>query len=95
MIAKKRGRVLLVVAVVVVAPCLGWGSGFALFEVGGRAGGMAGAMTAVADDQSALFWNPAGMAFQTDDGIKLMFGTTLLTPEQSFTGMSPLSLIHI
>ena len=44
-------------------PSVSWSSGFALFEVGGRAGAMSGAMTAVADDPSALFWNPAGMAF--------------------------------
>jgi hypothetical protein len=41
-IAKNRGRVLLVAAMVLVAPALGWGSGFALFEVGGRQAGMAG-----------------------------------------------------
>ncbi len=89
MIAKNRGRVLLVAAMVLVAPALGWGSGFALFEVGGRSGGMAGVMTAVGDDLSTLFWNPAGMAFQTDDGIQLMFGVTLIQPEQDFVGMSP------
>ena len=89
MIAKNRGRVLLVAAMVLVAPALGWASGFALFEVGGRSGGMAGVMTAVGDDLSTLFWNPAGMAFQTDDGIQLMFGVTLIQPEQDFVGMSP------
>jgi long-chain fatty acid transport protein len=88
-IAKNRGRVLLVAAVVLTAPVLGWGSGFALFEVGGRQGGMAGAMVAVGDDLSTLFWNPAGMAFQTDEGIQLMVGTTLIQPEQMFSGMSP------
>ena len=35
---------------------------------------MAGTMVAVGDDLSTLFWNPAGMAFQTDEGIQLMFG---------------------
>ena len=35
MIAKNRGRVLLVAAMVLVVPALSWGSGFALFEVGG------------------------------------------------------------
>jgi len=89
MIAKNHRHALLVAAVLLIMPSLTWGSGFALFEVGGRAGAMAGAMTAVADDPSALFWNPAGMAFQTDDGIKLMFGTSLIAPEQDFTGMSP------
>jgi long-chain fatty acid transport protein len=88
-IAKNRGRVLLVAAIVLVAPTLGWGSGFALFEVGGRSGGMAGTIVAVGDDLSTLFWNPAGMAFQTDEGVQLMFGTTLIQPEQTVHGLSP------
>jgi long-chain fatty acid transport protein len=88
-IAKNRGRVLLVTAMVLVAPVLGWGAGFALFEVGGRSGGMAGTMTAVGDDLSTLFWNPAGMAFQTNEGTQLMFGTVLIWPEQTVYGSSP------
>jgi long-chain fatty acid transport protein len=88
-IAKNRGRVLLVAAMVLAVPALGWSSGFALFEVGGRSGGMAGTMVAVGDDLSTLFWNPAGLAFQTDEGIQFMFGTTLIQPEQTFTGESP------
>jgi long-chain fatty acid transport protein len=88
-IAKNRGHVVLVAAMLLVAPGLVWGSGFALFEVGGRSGGMAGTMVAVGDDLSTLFWNPAGLAFQTDEGIQLMFGTTLIQPEQEFYGQSP------
>jgi long-chain fatty acid transport protein len=88
-IAKNRGRVLLVVAMVLAVPTLSWGSGFALFEVGGRTGGMAGTMVAMGDDLSTLFWNPAGMAFQTDEGTQLMFGATVIKPEQTFYGMSP------
>ena len=89
MIAKNRGRVLLVAVMVLVAPALSWGAGFALFEVGGRSGGMAGTMTAVGDDLSTLFWNPAGMAFQTDEGTQIMFGATLIWPEQTVYGESP------
>ena len=89
MIATNRRQILVVAAVLLIAPSLTWGSGFALFEVGGRSGGMAGTMTAVGDDLSTLFWNPAGMAFQTDEGIQLMFGTTLIQPEQTFYGESP------
>jgi long-chain fatty acid transport protein len=88
-IAKNRGHVVLVAAMLLVAPGLVWGSGFALFEVGGRQAGMAGTMVAVGDDPSTLFWNPAGMAFQTDEGVQVMFGVTLIWPEQTFTGSSP------
>jgi long-chain fatty acid transport protein len=41
-----------------------FGSAFAINEGGTRAQGMAGAFTAIADDGSAIFFNPAGMAFQ-------------------------------
>ncbi len=89
MITLHRKRILVAAAVLLLAPSLTWGSGFALFEVGGRQGGMAGAMVAVGDDLSTLFWNPAGAAFQTDEGIQLMLGTTLIQPEQTFNGASP------
>ncbi|MGD9252372.1 MAG: outer membrane protein transport protein [Holophagae bacterium] len=89
MIATNRGAAFLLVAVLVAAPSLSFGSGFALFEHGNRGMAMAGAMTAVADDPSALFWNPGGMAFQTDKGIQLMLGVTFISPTQTFYGESP------
>ena len=39
--------------------------------IGARAIGMSGAFTAVADDASAVFWNPAGLAQLTDNQIFL------------------------
>ena len=89
MIRLHRKRILVAAAFLVLAPALSWGSGFALFEVGGRAGGMAGTMVAVGDDLSTLFWNPAGMAFQTNEGVQLMIGTTLIWPKETFMGSSP------
>lgn len=89
MIAVNRRRMLLVTAALIAVPALSWGSGFALFEVGGRQAGMAGTMVGLGDDPSTLFWNPAGMAFQTNDGVQLMFGTTLIWPQQTFYGESP------
>jgi hypothetical protein len=42
----------------------GGGTGLAFLKVGvgGRAGGLGGAYTAVADEASATFWNPAGLS---------------------------------
>ena len=82
-------KMLAVAAVLVLAPSLGFGAGFALFEAGNRGLGMAGALTAVADDPSAMFWNSAGLAFQNDKGVQLVFGTTLIAPEQTFYGSDP------
>lgn len=39
------------------------GGGFAAFDQGARGAGLAGAFVAQADDASAVFYNPAGMAF--------------------------------
>ncbi len=46
-----------------------FGSAFAIRELGVRAQGMGGAFTAVANDASAIFFNPAGIAFQ--EGMQL------------------------
>ena len=53
-------------------------AGFLAIEEGARATGMGGAFTAVADDATAVFWNPAGLAFM--DGFKLTgMGTRLFS----------------
>lgn len=75
--------------VLALLPSLAWGAGFALFEAGNKALGMGGAFTAVADDPSAMFWNPAGMAFQIDEGRQVMAGVIFITPSQDFTGAAP------
>jgi len=43
------------------------GAQFLKIGYGARAAGMGGAFTAVADDGSAIFWNPAGIARLTDN----------------------------
>ena len=48
-----------------------WASGFSILELGARASGMGGAFAAVADDGSALFYNPAGIAFQRGTRIQM------------------------
>ncbi|MBS1859156.1 MAG: outer membrane protein transport protein [Acidobacteria bacterium] len=41
-----------------------WPAAFTIMELGARATGMGGAFVAVASDGSALYYNPAGIAFQ-------------------------------
>jgi len=76
-------------AVLLLIPAMSYGAGFALFETGARSFGMGGAFAAVADDPAAMFWNPAGLAFQTDKGYQVMVGATLISPEQDFYGQDP------
>lgn len=50
--------------------------------VGERAAGLAGAFTAVSDDPSGIFYNPAGLAFITDDYISLSGNAINVTQEE-------------
>ncbi|MBU4494984.1 MAG: outer membrane protein transport protein [Acidobacteria bacterium] len=74
-------------------------SGFALYELGGRASALAGAFTARADDASAVYYNPAGIAFL--DGIRIKANilysplkTTALSPGTQLTFTSDLAQIQ-
>ena len=51
---------LLLIPVAAVA----WGSAFSIAEQGAKARGMGTAFTSIADDGSAMHYNPAGIAFQ-------------------------------
>jgi long-chain fatty acid transport protein len=69
---QRRGRVvrvMLFVALVVVAAGPIHAAGFSIFEQGTKAMGMAGAFTAQADDPSLLFHNAGGLAFVTERQI--------------------------
>jgi long-chain fatty acid transport protein len=60
------------------------GSGFLIPEQGAKASAMAGAFAATADDPSAIFYNPAGIAQQRE--IAALAGTTLINFTNEFTG---------
>jgi long-chain fatty acid transport protein len=62
-------------------------AGFALFEHGGKGMGFAGAFTAQASDPSAIFHNPAGIAFLRRKQIYL--GGTAVMPTWEFAGANP------
>ncbi len=50
---------------------------FLLITPGARANGMGEAFVAIADDATATYWNPAGLAFQTNREISLMHSNWL------------------
>lgn len=61
-----------------------FGAGFSIFEQGAKASGMAGAFAATADDPSAIFYNPAGIAQQRE--MSVLAGATFINFTSEFTG---------
>lgn len=82
-----RTRLALAAAGLVLAAAPAFGAGFGIFEQGSKAMGMAGAFTAQADDPSALFHNPGGLAFQKERDFAV--GFTWITGEGTFDGAAP------
>ncbi len=76
----------LVAGLVLAGPA--FGAGFGIFEQGSKAMGMAGAFTAQADDPSAIFHNPAGIAFQKKRDFALGF-TWIRGIDATFDGAAP------
>lgn len=65
-------RWLVLLPVVVGASAVScYGSAFSVAELGARAAGMGTAFIGVADDGSALFYNPAGIAFQPGKHLEM------------------------
>ncbi len=64
-----------------------WASGFQINEHGSKAMGMGGAFVALANDPSAIYFNPSGITQLY--GTQLLFGSTLILPSSTFRGPSP------
>jgi long-chain fatty acid transport protein len=77
----------LAAAAACLAPAPLQAAGFAIFEQGARGMGFAGAYTAQASDPSAIFHNPAGIAFLK--GRQIYLGGTGVRPTTDFTGAEP------
>lgn len=77
---------LLSIAMILTASQL-FASGFQINENGARAMAMGGAFTALANDPSALYFNPAGITQL--EGTHFMGGATLIQPSSSFRGPAP------
>jgi long-chain fatty acid transport protein len=67
--------------------CIALGGGYQLNEQGARAVGMGGAFVATASDASAVYYNPAGLAFQK--GINVLIGGNLIIPATKFKSTVP------
>ena len=65
------------VAVLLAQANIGSGAGFLIYEHGAAAMAMAGAFVSIANDPSAIWHNPAGIAFLK--GTHVSVGTTLIT----------------
>jgi len=75
------------VAVVLLVQAFSFGAGFALFEHGARGVAMAGAFGATADDPTALYYNPAGIAFL--EGTQAAGGAYFIALASDFNGTDP------
>jgi len=73
-------------ACLLLAPASTFGAGFALFEHGARAVALGGAFGATADDPTALYFNPAGIAFQQ---AGYAAGVYFITESSTFDGANP------
>ncbi len=62
-------------------------SGFQINEHGARAMALGGAFTGLANDPSAVYFNPAGITQL--NGTHVMGGVTLIIPKSTFRGPSP------
>lgn len=77
-------RLIVLTTLACLASTAAFGAGFSIFEQGAKASGMAGAFAATADDPSAVFYNPAGLAQQRE--LNVLAGATFINFTNEFTG---------
>jgi len=82
----KIHHLLIVLCLATMASSL-FAGGFALSGVGSRATAMGGAFRGLADDSSAMFWNPAGLAFMDENSVSL--GGTFIMPSAKWENNGP------
>lgn len=75
-------RTIAVLVVLMVCGSIVFAGGYQINEHGARSLAMGGAFAAQASDGAAIFFNPAGLAFQK--GFKVYLGTTLIMPSGTF-----------
>ena len=80
-------RYSMMVMLLIMAQVSAFAGGFQLNEHGSRAMAQGGAWAARAYDGSAIFFNPAGLAFQK--GTSIYLGSTIIMPTATFFGPLP------
>ena len=63
-------------------PLAAYSGGYSIPEQGSKAAGLAGAFTGLANDPSAIYFNPAGISFIS--GMNIMLGSTFVTPSSQY-----------
>ena len=81
----KKTVILLVLLILVSSSGFLKDSGFMPFEISARAAAIGGAFIALADDATAVFYNPAGLAFSTG----IMLRTNIYYPKTTLTAGYP------
>ena len=82
-----RKMLVSITTILVVMASTLFSGGFQINEHSARAMSMAGAFTGLADDASALYFNPA--AITNLEGSQVMAGATLIIPTATFRGIAP------
>jgi len=77
----KMSKIFVAMALMALVSTTAWANGLSLNSVGARAFGMGGAYVGLADDASAIYWNPAGLAGQ-QNGFNLF--TTDVMPAATY-----------
>jgi long-chain fatty acid transport protein len=81
----KKSAVFFLVLFTVLNPCSIKASGFGPFELSARAAALGGAFAALADDASAVYYNPAGLAFSSGTMVR----TNIYYPRVALTAEYP------
>jgi len=84
-------KFLTLVVFLVLASSLALANGLNLNGFGARAAAMGGAFVGLADDFTAVFWNPAGLAFQGDATFGLAGDAIMPKGEYDFLGFFDMS----
>ncbi|NUQ82170.1 MAG: outer membrane protein transport protein [Bacteroidetes bacterium] len=66
--------------------------GFMIPEQGAKPSALAGAFTGLANDPSAIYFNPAGISFQK--GINILIGSTFVSPASQFQAVDVSNTLH-